>query len=326
VCVKNVGIARREWLHRKRPGPPAVDELRRSAAPLPHQRSQACGQGGQLLRRRQRTREQRELHDAAGRGIDGNRDPIDSRVRGMRFEIEQRERPQRTRVAHRRRQLQRPFVHGACDQMQPDVQDRRAAIAPLEMRGQRLHETAKHERERLESLDRPVQLECLLEPLLGRCRHERPLVLPTRKALPLHARCSQPRGHFIRRQDSKLTERSKPPPSEREKQLVRVVRNVRNVRNVRFVRGVRDVREQRQRQGSEHLGFGTGINDRDSCAIVDEETCGRARPRNRHTHPQPAIGGGASQFVRNHPRLAEQPLEPAQIQRDLTRTTDFDPR
>ena len=72
-------------------------------------------------------------------------------------------------VAHRRRQLEPPRVHlvrrrpsRSCD-----VQHRRAAIAPLEPRRQRLEQPRQHERQRLEPLDRPLEIERRLEPLLG---------------------------------------------------------------------------------------------------------------------------------------------------------------
>ena len=47
----------------------------------------------------------------------------------------------------------------ARDEPQLDVQDRRAAIAALEARRQRLEQPRQHERQRLEPLDRPFEIE-----------------------------------------------------------------------------------------------------------------------------------------------------------------------
>ena len=160
--------SRHEWLHRKRPGLPRVDHCRRSAARLSHERMETCHERGDLFRRGQRTRQQRELHDASRRRIHGHRHAIDGGSGRIRFQIEQCQRAQRARVANRHRQLQRTLVHLArrairFDQMQPHVQHGRAAIALLQVRLERLHQPPEHERQRLELLDRPFEIERLLE-------------------------------------------------------------------------------------------------------------------------------------------------------------------
>ena len=85
----------RKWLHRKCAGLPGVDERRATAARVAHQRLQPRDERRELLRRRQRPREQRKLHDAAGCRIDGHHHAIDGCRRRMRFEIEQQQRAQR---------------------------------------------------------------------------------------------------------------------------------------------------------------------------------------------------------------------------------------
>ena len=128
--------SRAKWLHLEHTRLPRIDGDRGTAAVFAHQRREPRHQRRELLGRRQRPCQQRELDDSAGRRIDGDDHAIDGRRRRMRFEIEQRQRPQRARVAHRRRQLQRSLVHLAASllQMQADVQHRGTAIAPLEMR------------------------------------------------------------------------------------------------------------------------------------------------------------------------------------------------
>ena len=49
--------------------------------------------------------------------------------------------------------------------------------------------------------------------------------------------------------------------------------------------------------------------------MADEQTRRRARAGNRDAHLQPAIGGRAPQLLGDRPRVAEQPRQPAQIER-----------
>ena len=95
------------------------------------------------------------------------------------------------------------------------MQDRRPAIPPLELRRKRLQQPGEHERERLEALDGPVEIDRLLETLLRCGRHERLLILSARDPLPLDAGLPEPHRHFIRRQGRKVAERSEAPPAQR---------------------------------------------------------------------------------------------------------------
>jgi hypothetical protein len=60
--------------------------------------------------------------------------------------------------------------------------------------------------------------------------------------------------------------------------------------------------------------------------MVDEQTRRRSSAGDGNTHLHTAIGGRPPQFMCDRACLAEQPLEPAQIERDLTRAADLDPR
>ncbi len=59
---------------------------------------------------------------------------------------------------------------------------------------------------------------------------------------------------------------------------------------------------------------------------MDEQTRGGSRARNRHAHTQIAIRGGSPQFLRDRPRIAKQPFETAQIERDLARPAHLETR
>ena len=97
------------------------------------------------------------------------------------------------------------------DQPKLEVQDRRAAVAPLEARRQRLEQPRQHERQRLEPLDRPFELERRFEALLGQRRHERRRVLAARDRLPGQRVLPEPRRQIGGRQRRELAQRSDPP-------------------------------------------------------------------------------------------------------------------
>ena len=110
---------------------------------------------------------------------------------GCDLEIEQRQRAQRrtSRIgdgSSRRRACTSRVTSPSCD-----VQHRRAAIAALEPRGQRLEQPREHERQRLEPLDRPLEIERRLEPLVRQHRHERPRC-PRRAPSPATTRPPRP--------------------------------------------------------------------------------------------------------------------------------------
>ncbi len=149
--------------HRERAGAVRIDRRGGADPVLAHQRAEPREERRQLLGRRMRAREQRVLEHPPGRRVDRDRDALDRRGRRMRLEIEQRQRPQRPHVAHRRRQFEPPRMDLAAlsgwSQPQPHVQHGDAAIAPFEARRQRLEQPCQDERQRLERLDRPLELE-----------------------------------------------------------------------------------------------------------------------------------------------------------------------
>jgi hypothetical protein len=117
--------------------------------------------------------------------------------------------------------------------MQPDVQHGGAAAAAVQVRRQRRHEPAEHEGQRFQPLDRPFEIERLLESLLGHRRQQRPRIAAARQALPPHTALSEPRGHRIGRQRGDVAEGAKAPAAECFEKAVRIVRIVRVVRIVR---------------------------------------------------------------------------------------------
>ena len=154
-----VGVIGGKRLHREGPGPVGVDRRRRADAVVAHQRIEPREQRRNLLGRRIRPREERMLQHAPRCGIDDNPHAIDRGGRRMRFEIEQRERTERADITHGRRQLQAARPGLASDQAERDVQHCRATVAPLETRRQRLEQSRQHERQRLEPVDRPFELD-----------------------------------------------------------------------------------------------------------------------------------------------------------------------
>src|SRR5262245_66321074 len=128
------------------------------------------------------------MRDAPGRGIELDRDDVDhhfarwgpatlptslrARAAATRrfppalactswwicFEIEQEQRPQDARIAHRRRQLQQALMDAAIREAQVEMDRHGAAIGAFERGRQRIEQPREHERQRLELLDRPLEL------------------------------------------------------------------------------------------------------------------------------------------------------------------------
>ena len=132
----------------------------------------------------------------------------------MRLEIQEGQRAQGTCLSHGRRQLQRAFVHGPSHKMQPHVQYGCAASATLEMRRQRFHQPSEHEREWLQTLDRPLEIDSLFETFFRYRRQERSWIFPTRKPLPPYTLLSEPRRHGVWRQCRHLSKRAQAPTAE----------------------------------------------------------------------------------------------------------------
>jgi hypothetical protein len=65
------------------------------------------------------------------------------------------------------------------------------------MRRQRFHQPSEHERERLQTLDRPLEIDRLFETFFRNHRQERPWIFPTRKPLPPYSLLPEPRRHGV---------------------------------------------------------------------------------------------------------------------------------
>src|SRR5206468_10872421 len=95
-----------------------------------------------------------------------------------------------------------------------DVENSRAAVAALETDRQRLEKPREDERQRLEPVDRPLEIERRLEPLVRKRRHERPLILAARNRLPHERLRSEARGEIGRWERGELAEGFETPVSE----------------------------------------------------------------------------------------------------------------
>ena len=146
-------------MHRTRAGAPGIHLASRATAAFSHQCRQTRHERGDLLGWGQGTGEQRPLDHAARSGLDLHDNAIDGGRGRMRLEVEQRKRTQRPRIAHRYGQLQRALVYVPGHQMQSHMQHGGTAIAPFEVRRQRLQKAPEDERQGLESLNRPVEIE-----------------------------------------------------------------------------------------------------------------------------------------------------------------------
>ena len=82
-------------------------------------------------------------------------------------------------------------MHGAIDEPQIEMDGRGAAIGALERRRQRFEQARQHERQRLEPVDRPLELDALEETRHIRIGHERARVDSARHALQRDPRLSE---------------------------------------------------------------------------------------------------------------------------------------
>ena len=129
----------------------------------------------------------------------------------MRFEVEHEERPQHFGIAHGGRQLQHARMPRAIDEPQLQMDGRGAPVRTLERRGQRLEQPRQHERQRLQPVNRPFELDAFEEARHIGIGHERARIDSTRHALQGDAGLPQPCGQRPGRQRRQLAERRKPP-------------------------------------------------------------------------------------------------------------------
>src|SRR5205085_2977655 len=90
-----------------------------------------------------------------------------------------------------------------------------SAIAPLEVRGNRLEQPAEHERERLEPLDRPLEIQVRFKPFVWQHRDERPVVFAAGQPLQPRAISAEAGGDLGTRQRGERPERGDAPAGER---------------------------------------------------------------------------------------------------------------
>ena len=225
---------------------------------------------------------------------------------GLRFERQQRDRAQRLGIAHRRRQLQRLLVHGLVHQVQAHVQHGHAAIPAFEVRGQRLDQAPEHERQRLEALDRPFQIERLLEPLLRQRGHQRlvvfararcatsghrppPAAPPRRRAAapPARPACADPSGAACARG----------PDPRRTRSASAVVPSGGGITSSSSSMGTSATAAVSASGGRTVAG----VDHREAGAMPHQQARGHARAGNGHAHAQLAVGRRAANLRAQSP-------------------------
>ena len=167
-----------------------------------------------------------------------------------------------------------------------------AAIAPLETRRQRLEQPRQHERQRLEPLDRPLELERRLEALLGKRRHERTHVFAARDRLPASPCCPSRAARSADGSAASSPSVLMPPTFQRrdrrstlsalrsEASACRAPRLAAWIVAALFENADRDRRERR--------GFVAGIDHREAGTREREHERRHPRAGDRDVHPHPA--------------------------------------
>ncbi len=203
------------------------------------------------------------------------------------------------------------------DQMQPHVQHGRAAIALHQVRFERLHQPTQHERQRLEFLDRPFELERLLESFFRNGGHQRTPIFSASQTLPVCVLTAKACREIVGRQCREIAERSQTPTAEGGELI----------RDSGF--GIRDsiqITKQCDRQRRYSSGLVARLDDREPGSIPHEQSRCGSRARNRNAHAQSAIGSRPSQLLCNRSGFAKQPRQAAQIQHDLRGAAHLDSR
>ncbi len=259
----------------------------------------------------------------------------------MRFEIEQRQRAQRPRVAHRRRQLQRPLVHARAS-----TRCRRTcSTAAPRSRRSRCADSG--------SSSRPSTNDSGSSPSIGHSRSSACSKRSSgtagtsgRASSPRASRCHstpalpEPRRHVVRRQRRQVAQRAQAPAAEsarssRPARMGRMGRAGRDVRTRRRVRAIvaAGVAAVATMAASRASGSGaTAVASLPGSTTVRParwRTSSRAAVRVRgdgDADAQAAVGGRAAHLLGDRARLAEQPRQTAQIEHDLARAAHLDAR
>ena len=149
----------------------------------------------ELLRRRLRGIEQRELHLAGGGGLGGDGEGGDRVARRMRLEVEEQQRPPGAHVARGCGRPQGTAVRARVGQGQLEGEGLGLAAAGEQGGAQGLEDTREDEGERLEAVHRPVQLQPGVERFGRRRGHQGVPVFAAGRA----ARAAVRRGRGARR-------------------------------------------------------------------------------------------------------------------------------
>ena len=303
-----------------------VQDLRRAAARFTNERAQTGHQRGQGFRRGHRPFEQRVLHDAAGRRIDFDGDDVDGGRRGVRLEVEQQQRPQHTRIAHRRRQAEGARVRRPVGEPQVQAQRHAAAIGCFERGGQRFEQPRKDERQRLQQLDRPFELERCDEPAHPGIGDERPRIDAARQALVGDAGRTEPRRQVGGGQCREFADRRQPPPRqdvERPRGACRSAASRTRSAGGRIKVGV-DLGGEILKDGEwnvmQRLSRIAG-RDGDASAGAGQQDRRGLRDGDRHLRR-----AGTREMLGYRARVAEQPLQAGHIEHDRAAGTPFDAR
>ena len=113
-------------------------------------------------------------------------------------------------IAHGGRQLQHARMPRAIDEPQFEMDGRGAAIGALERRRQRLEQPREHERQRLQPVDRPLELDALEKARHIGIGHERTRIDSARHPLKSDAGLPEPRRQRPGRERRQLAERRTP--------------------------------------------------------------------------------------------------------------------
>jgi hypothetical protein len=205
------------------------------------------------------------------------------------------------------------------------VQRHGAAIGALQGRRQRIEEARKHERQRFERVDRPLQLDGTQETRNRGIRYQRPRIEAARQTLNHQSVGAKPSGQIGRGKRSELAKSGQSPAPQH---LTRSLVGSRGCRTagtrVHACHGVGiPIGQELLKNGNRHAGKrGSRVTGGD----------GDARPRTCQQHRRRVRRGDSHagraclrQLFRNRGGISEQPLEPCHVEDD-TPSLPFDAR
>ena len=227
----------------------------------------------------------------------------------------------------------------ACTVRSTSRRSSRSAAAPRSARSsvdrQRIEQPRQHERQRLQRVDRPLQLHPLDEARHVRIGHERPGIAPQRQLLQPHAVLPHARRQIAGVERRELSERRQPPaPRHVERALVALPRRIAarvawSRRRSSVVPSASATSCCRCTSGSAASAAATSSDD-DRQLGVRQRQQQRRRHGRRDRHPdraRPVTAAGRSRELRaNRRRLAEQTAQPRDVAHDAARAVPLQPR